>query len=321
MRMECIFSVAVCILTTFNCSTAANDDGESSPAIPYVHIAPLSVCKNRVYVRVSVGGTTERLFILDNGCSHVFLDPRTYPLESSKQSADVQVRAMGIRTKAELHGSGELRLGSRQAGGVAVLRADVFRRLSQHTGRRVHGIIGYTFLRGQLVTIDLRRERICFMPRFDGASELLLQTGAIALPFGEPLLQHPNEHAFSVQVEINGRRIDAFLDLGFPGEILTTLPPNEFGLVKDFRQRKTELAILGTRGKGYVSRAATFRLGDKLFRGVEAILYSPSRELDLTIVGVKILRNFVLTFDVDGRCVYLIPRDGDFYSKCFSAVR
>ena len=30
---------------------------------------------------------------------------------------------------------------------------------------------------------------------------------------------------------------------------------------------------------------------------------------------------FVLTFDVDGRCVYLIPRDGDFYSKCFSAVR
>lgn len=318
MRGKRALISALCVFASLAAGSLA-DDSFTPAGRPGVRTAPLLLWGDRVFTRVSVNGGEDRLFLIDNGWSRTTLDTKLIDGESFAANATVSFDALHMSARHGVEGRiAKMSLGELEIPSPEVRTADVFCYLSRRLNRKVHGILGCSTIRRYLTTFDFKSKRICFV---ESSPEILRaieqHPDAVALQFGPYPLGAANSHVFSVSISINGNVVDAFLDIGFPGGILTTVDYRELGLFVDFNQNRIETLVMGLRGQSYTARAKVVSIGGHARRDVSVLYMMHPGAPAITIVGLEILRHFTLTMDYANRKVYLAPCSGkgacDYY--------
>ena len=295
-------------LSPLNMAAMVVDDDEPVSEPATAAFAPFVLFRNRVLVEVSVNGNTPQRCLVDNCWSHTAFDPRTLNPPGEKNDA-ISYRALSNKHGRGLFSQQEtMSIGGIDIDKPRVLGTDATRLLSRNLQLEIHGIIGYSTLKDYIATFDFKSERLCFSPYSDYLIHCLREHEEIfAFPFGLSPMPSHNTHIFTVPIAINGETVAAILDLGFPGGILTSIPPGDLHLTVNFSSKKIDVSLLGFRGRAYKTKARKVRLGSTILKNVDTLCCKPGSNRRLTIIGVDLLKDFNITFDNRNKCVYLIP--------------
>ena len=291
-------------------SYAVSSHPYSSPEAYGVWSTPLLTIEGRLYTHVSVDGGDEKLFMVDNGFRYVTFTPslaNEVGFEAVSEIATNIIDRRQVRTPlGTVH---ELNIGDLKIENIFVQVCATMHTLSNSLGLRIHGVLGTNMMINYLTTFDFGEERIVFTPRTPtNRAHLLAESGTIALPFGPHPFSSGSCHIFSVRIRINGVPVDAIVDLGFTGGILTNLNHRELGLrLESGDLRGFPVAVAGYRGKGRMAVASTVEAGDLSTRDVPVVVFSSRRAPTFTIIGVQFLNRFKPTFDFAGRSLILQP--------------
>ena len=282
----------------------------NSPEAFGVWSAPLVMTQDRIYTHVSVDGGSDKLFMVDNGYRYVTFTPslaRGVGFEAVGETATNVIDRRRVRTP--IGTVRRLGIGGLEVDDMLVQVCPIMHTLSNSLGLRIHGVVGTNLMARYLTTIDFEEDRIVFTQRTPSSrARLLAEDGAVALPFGPHPFSSGSCHIFSIRIRINGVPVDAIVDLGFTGGILTNLAPRELGLrMRSGDLRGFPVAIAGYRGTGRMAVACTVTVGNSSTSDVPVIVFYSRGAPSFVIVGVQFLNRFKPTFDFAGRSLILRP--------------
>ncbi len=285
-----------------------NSDEDSSSAIEMIRTAPLILIQNRLFTLARVDGDKERLFLIDNGCDYTMVDPMLANegnFDERKESLMNISGRRGVRTKVGVlekicFGNLELR--------DALIRISPLKLLSRQFKRRIHGILGMNQLASFLTTIDFSSGRMIFRPHSRAMlDEMLSRPSTIVLPLEVEHGISFGNHISTIKIRINDTEVDAIIDLGFSGAIMTNLSLGHLGIERGMSQVKYPVAFGGFSGTGCNGRAGQVSIGDFSVEGVKLIHFEASGAPPTTIIGVAYLKRFDLTFDFVNQKLILHP--------------
>lgn len=291
-------------------TTSAAADGPIDPAIfaplagrtlrtDGVQTIPLVTVGQHAACTVTIEGHTYT-FLIDSGAQNVLLDTRV-----AKQLKLTEEGALEVRGAARIGGLRvahlpRLQIGNAELDDLVVSTLD----LSATLGTvRIDGILGYPFFAGGLVQLDFANRTLRFGP-----------PGSFA-PAGERIALDVDRELPEAMVRLNGRIEAPFLvDTGNSGALLVYRP---------FAERHPELVVatgstagsygIGGFNRSYGARIAGIALGGVLLgsRDVEVVLANEGAfadRIDAGNLGLGVLRDFVMTFDLAGGALYLQDR-------------
>lgn len=237
-------------------------------------------------------------FLVDTGSTATLVSPefaRAYAGdEAAADMPTVHVRSAdggsallpGVRVRA-------LALGKARFENVTALVYD-FDELSEHYGRTIDGIIGYTLFRDTVVTLDYPRAELRLVPA-DKAPALPGRVLPLLGDWSRPV----------VAAQVGERALNILLDSGSDGALRLnpkSLPPR-YAVTP--RPGATVSTLTGDRQQELARLAEDFYLGGRTFRRpVVELTDQPSA------VGSEVLRHFRLTLD-SRRGLAGLERDGD----------
>lgn len=312
MKVYCAFPVGVCLLLVALSSYSSMPVGAESHYAPEIfrrHSAPLMLSNNRIYTYVSLNGMDEKLFLIDNGCSQIFIDQALAEEGNFIPYSEIDFKAIHKKQiTAEVGLVDMMKIGDLEIDHPRVRVSDFLKFLSRKDRRRVYGVIAAELMQPYLTTIDFRAKMLYFEPHNpESLAGITEDENIISFEFGPNTLSQGSEQLFSIPIYINGNPVNAMVDLGFSGGILTTLESNRIGLIKSMRGNSAEVAIGGYSGRGFRWKAKEVRIGGQVIKNVKLIRFSAPDVPEFTVVGVDFLKQFKLTFDYQNRMVYLVP--------------
>jgi predicted aspartyl protease len=262
----------------------------------HVQTIPLVALGDHAACTVTIDGHAYT-FLIDSGAQNVLLDTRV-----AKQLGLAEEGALEVRGATRLGGLRVARLPRLQIGD-AVLNDLVVSTLDLGAmlgGVRVDGILGYPFFASGLVQLDLAHRTMRFGP-----------PGSF-VPTGERIDLDVDREIPEAMVRLDDKVDAPFLvDTGNSGSLL---------LYRPFAERHPELVhstgpLLGSFGIGgfnrsYGARLETISVGPVALaeRDVEVVMATDGAfadRIDAGNLGLGVLRNFVMTFDLGGSALYL----------------
>ncbi len=262
----------------------------SAQTVPLVEIG------DHAATHVTIDGHTYT-FLIDSGAQNVLLDSRV-----AKALGLVEEGALEVRGATRLGGLRvarlpRLQIGSAELDDLVVSTLDLGATLGNI---HIDGILGYPFFAAALVELDLTNKTMRFGP-----------PGSF-VPAGERIALDVDREIPEAMVRLDGK-IDApfLVDTGNSGAML---------LYRPFAERHPDLVrstgpLLGSFGIGgfnrsYGARLATIAVGGVLLeeRDVEVVMATDGAfadRIDAGNVGLGVLRNYVMTFDLAGGSLYL----------------
>jgi predicted aspartyl protease len=132
--------------------------GTGDAARSEVRFKPASPAKPLVLVAVSVNGQGPYQFALDTGASATVLSAELAQSLGLKTVEAPAITGGGGRVKTSIGTVESLAVGSTMRRNLSVVVADFLTMLSQVTGAKIDGIVGYNFLKNFSVTIDYPQE-------------------------------------------------------------------------------------------------------------------------------------------------------------------
>ncbi len=264
--------------------------------------APLLIFQQRLLTRVSVADGDEQWFMIDNGCYYTAVEPELAAGSDYLSVSNKQVNSAGKRgVLLDIGRLSAMRIGELELRDELVTVSPLIQEISRRINHRIHGIVGmYTFSRF-LTTIDFASGQIIFRPNEPEARrQIMSQPGTIvALRCKPSLISRTNAHLFAIEMEINGVAVDAIVDLGFSGGIITNFDPEELNLDRYMKEERIAIAIAGLVGEGHQTWARSVVIVGHRIDGVEAIWVDAPQAPRLVIVGVDFLKRFEVTFDYE----------------------
>lgn len=285
----------------------------SEESFPLYRSTPMSarlfVEDNRIFTYVSVNGSEERLFVVDNAWSHTTIDPRLLSLQNLDVERNVGFRALGQRGLVAPEGTiHSLRLGNFEIQSAYVRSSDVLEKISQAFNRDVSGVFAHGSMAQYVTTIDIRGGKISFHDcngEHPGSEHGY--NAAIVLDFGLDPWGNSNKQHFSIELTVNGKVIDAVVDLGFQGGILTNLDPEFLELCIDPEQEPFGVYLGGIAGRAWNAELCSVEVSGVKVNNVETILFEGNCDGERTLVGVEFLKKFKMIFDFRNEKLALIP--------------
>ena len=192
----------------------------------------------------------------------------------------------------------QLRLGQLLVEDESVSLSPLLKFISRKLHKRVRGVIGTNLMSRFLTTIDLTHKMLFFRPNNEAyRKDLLSRPGTIVVPLKRQTWSARGDHIYAVEVLINGKAVDACIDFGFQGAILTTLDPVSIGLDRRYRGNRFETVIAGFKGESVRDVAQEVIVGSLETKNLPIILFSAKGAPELTLIGVEFLERFVFTVD------------------------
>lgn len=312
MKEKCVLWVVACFLASWTGLICE----ESPSSLTKVSVtnrsnnswtATLILKHNRIFTKASLNSGKELNFWVDNGWSQTTVDSRLLDPESLDSKR--QIRFTALNRKGLSAHSGlieELRIGELQLNNPEVRCSDIFSKVTQSFKYRVCGILGYNSLKTFKVTFDFRNKKIVFEKSLNDANakpEDLVKKGILS--WENKLLNGKNAHVFSVKLLINDIPVDAFIDLGFEGSILTTLDNKKISVFSNGGIRKSTVRVLGHSGEGFHTKAQKVSLAGFEEKNVPLIHFTNERISDFTLIGVSFIKRFTMTIDYPNKLIYL----------------
>ncbi|MBI1729075.1 aspartyl protease family protein [Candidatus Acetothermia bacterium] len=119
--------------------------------------------KPLILVPTLVNGKGPYQFALDTGASTTVISPELAQNLSIKSTSAAAMTGGGGKVQAAIGRVESLAVGGAKVEDLPVMVADFLVMLSQATGSKLDGIIGYNFLKEFRVTLDYPNERVCLM--------------------------------------------------------------------------------------------------------------------------------------------------------------
>jgi hypothetical protein len=302
-------------LLLFAGDSKANDADESSiqtaPNLTHYYSAPLILINNRIFTNVSVNSTGERLFMIDNGCRFSHVDGS---FAKNLYSKDVGTVRFGAIDKKNWDSRSsifpKLTVGNLDVHSPVLKISDFPGTLTRLLRRNIYGVLGNDFMCHYLTAFDLKNNRVLFFPDPEGTRELFRSLpGAAELPFGSHTFSKHSIHLFSIKIDVNGRYIDAVVDMGYAGAILTTVDPRKLGLSVSDSNKRISVSVGGYKGVGYVLKRLPLQFGNGQVFRASVVYFDNDEAPKFTLVGVDVLRQFVVAFDYEDGALFLVPNE------------
>ena len=312
MRLR-MFTAFTALLALFGIAAIAADSSTSEEdtksTAPAVHVAPLLMMNNRVFTYAEINDSPRRLFFVDNGWSDTTLRANITDFEPVNDGKPVTVAMMHKKRVTEHYGRiDSLEFGELSLHEPVVRFSEQMDVLSRGLGKRVFGVLGYKTIRNYLTTFDFRRKKVYFYRHTPGTvAEMQDVDGNVSLPFGDHTFSAASEQIFSVKMVVNGVEIDAVVDLGYNGGLLTTIPPAEFSVRRTRLGKTFPVAVSGYTGKGARTHAIDVEVGQHKLTDIHTVFFDSKSAPRFTLVGVDFLRHFRVTFDYVNKMMYLVP--------------
>jgi hypothetical protein len=278
-------------------------------AAALIRTAPLLQINDRLFTLARLGGGEEMLFLVDNGCDYTIVDPALVDGENFSEDREAYINSNGRRSQLTTLGTlDRLSFGDLELHGVLVRVSSLVKAVSRQLRRPVRGVLGMRQMLPYLTRIDFSNGKIEFMPHNEAVrSSLVGRDSAVVLPLGKAHEMEYGRHIYTVRIGINGREVDAIIDLGFSGSIMTNLPASQLGITRGMSQVKFPVTFGGYQGKGCKGRAEEVEIGGIKLKGIDLVHLGADGNPPTTIIGVKLLRRFDLTFDYRNRQLILHP--------------
>lgn len=301
-----VFSV---LLFSAPAAAAPEEEYLESPAATALGIssAPLLLFNNRVFTWVSVNGSDERLFFVDNGWSQTTVDANLIEGQTFRPVREVQFKALDRRDHEALEGAIDvMQIGNLTMRYPHVRSSDLMDRLSREFKKKVHGVLAWETMRHFLTTFDFQKKRVYFS-EYSPTVIAAIHAGeeVSVFDFGPHCFSSASLQIFSVKLEINGVEVDACVDLGYPGGLLTTLDPKSIGIDGTVNRGNFPVAIAGHQGRGIKNLAKQVQFGHSNRKNVNVVLFESETAPDFVIIGVEFLKQYKVTFDYRNRKLYV----------------
>ncbi len=280
------------------------DDGVFAPLASRQFIAngvqtvPLLQIGPHVGCTVTIGGRAYA-FLVDSGAQNILVDSHVAQAQHLAEVGALEVRG-AVRTGG-LHVAQlpELLIGGAALDDLVVSTIDL---QPAFGGTTIDGILGYPFFASGLVQLDFANAVMRFGP-----------PGSFAPP-GERIVLDVDREIPEANVRLNNA-IDApfIVDSGNAGELLLYRPFVDAhpGVVPASGTRSTNYGVGGSDAT-YRTHLATLQIGSVPFYRptVDVVLAATGAfadRVDGGNLGLAILRNFIVTFDLGNGAMYLAP--------------
>jgi hypothetical protein len=280
------------------------------PSIKPITYVDMTIYRNRIFIPVTINGGKEILFLVDNGCRNTYVDKKHLPDEVFLPEEEITHRALDRDNFQSVLGTIPiLGLGNLEIENPRIALSDMPFVLSTHLRRSIGGIIGSEIIRPYLTTFDFTEGRVLFQPATEEIREIIRsQPGLIVLPFCNRVDASIKTHNIMVTITVNGVRVEAIVDLGYSGEILTSLDREKIGLPGEIGWGGTTVSVAGLNGEGYKNYGCQVKIGDFSVHDIEVTYFLCPKAPEFTLIGLGLLKQFTLTFDYQERVLYLLPR-------------
>ncbi len=264
-----------------------------------IHVVPLVEREGHVGVTVRIANK-DWFFILDTGAQSLLVDSAVLKAAGVDGQGAMEVRGAtrsGGLTTAVLP---RLEIDGAAMDDAVVSSMDIARNLGG--GLRIDGILGYPFFASAVVELDFVKHVL----RFGPPGSFVPQGTRVALDVDRELAE--------ATLRVNGRLDAPFIvDTGNSSEMLMYRPFLDAhpGLVP-FSATSSLNYGLGGANATYRTSLDTLQLGgyDLYRRNVDVVLAKNGAfadRVDAGNVGLGVLRNFVVTFDLGNAAMYLAP--------------
>lgn len=309
----------ICLCTVASLAASSSDPSDTNnPGGTTTHYAParmpvmsakLLIANDRLFTYVSVNGQKKKLFFVDNGWSHTTVDPRLVREFTMVAEKNVAYKALDKkRVEATSGFIDSMTVGDLEIIAPRVRKSELMAVLSRGVNKRVFGVLAYQTMSPYLTTFDFKSKQVLFSGHDkENLNRILGNENLISLDFGPSTWSKQSKQIFSVRMKLNGREVDAVVDLGYNGGVLTTLDASDLGMDRFFPNKSFDVAIGGHKGKGYRHELRTAEIGGQTFNGIHIILFKTEQAPQFTIIGVNFLKKFEVTFDYKNKKLYLVP--------------
>lgn len=325
MKEKCAFLVVLCLLVGpiqgYTNESPRTDDPSQSLAV--MKSASFKINCSYILTYVSVNGKKKMAFIVDNGIDQTTIDARLNEALAFEPSSEIKYNALNKKGKTAAIGNvPEMKVGDLEFTNPEVRSADMFRSLSKRLRVKVCGFVAYATIKDYLTTFDFKSKKVFFTSSTPEAVAAIEGCpDVIALPFGPGMFSGPNKHVFTVKIEINGKPVDAFVDLGFPGSIITSMNHADLDLNVSFNSNKTPVSLLGRAGYAYPTSAREVRIGDQVHKNVKVLYLDSKIKPEFTLLGVDFIKKFNVTLDYKNKKLYLVPVSSKFAKSYYKASK
>lgn len=312
MKESSICFVALCLLFAVANAYCAESPGTEANSFRnlMVYSAPFFLKNDRIITRVSVSGSKPVMFFVDNSWSRTTLNAnksRTFRFVPTSKMVFSAMHNKNMKGYVGVVPS--LKIGDLVFSKPEVRISKIFNALSKGVGIRVNGVLGYSSMKQYLTTINFENDKIIFFPNSSEICRMFSEKEETdPLPFGPHPFDQKNDQIFSVLIFINDQPVDAIIDIGFNGCILTTIDPKTFESNMDKTGSKREVSVAGFNGRCFKMKKQDVRFGNKTYERVEVDYFSTGETAPVfTLLGVGFLKRFNLTFDYRNRVLYVEP--------------
>lgn len=300
---QSVFRVGIAVAFMLGLLAAA---ASAQPRKPSVEV-PFEFVHNQIVVQVKIA---------DKGPFNMLIDTNTDP--SAIDTATARELGLSIGSSgAPATGAGTevnttfpttlptVELGSISARQVAAATIDMSR-ISERVGRKIHGVLGFSFLKDRIIQIDYTNLKLRFFaespyPRIQMAPNTV---NTIAMTF-----KREDGDVIIDSVFVNNQKMRATLDTGSSsGFSLTPEAVALLGLDDDASEGKTETSV-GYNGQ-YEHQTGilkSVRMGRYTAEGVQAAFFLPKTGHDnkpyQVNIGNEFFQDFVMTFDFKNKIV------------------
>jgi len=270
-----------------------------------VQILQFEYLKNQVVLSVYIGEKGPFNMLLDTGVDPSAVDFETakelrLPIDKSK-SGNAEGRGndkvVAFPTSIE-----NLKLSEKNYGTIEALTLDL-EKLGKPLGIKLHGILGYSFLKDKIIRIDYQKQNLQILNSSSDLNKIVSHNAYISeyITDGEDMI--PILTGF----EMNGKKFKASLDTGSSLNVQVYMHYHEnFKIVLDTLESSQ---IIGAQGKKkiYKSLVNTFSIGDYEFKNDTIRISTIKNEDQLRMgnIGNKFLDNFIVTFDYINKNIIL----------------
>lgn len=251
------------------------------------------------YAPVGIHGKTF-MFLLDTGAQAVFIDSRV-----AAQLTLVPQGLLQVRGAKRIDAAGVATIDSIDVGGVNLPLGEVsIVNLNQSTDGAfpTDGVLGYPFFAAAEVRIDFNRRTMTFG-----------KPGSLAA-LGERLALDTDRELAEVAAQINRVPTTCLIDTGDSSELLVFSPfvASHPGLIPYAGAKRVNNSGLGGSMPAvgtYVNEldVGSFHLYNRFANVMLTQTGAFADRIDGGNIGVGVLRNFIATFDLANRAIYLAP--------------
>jgi predicted aspartyl protease len=265
---------------------------------------PFEFVHNQVVLQVKIAGRGPFNILLDTDTNPSAIDLATARDLGLKLSGKGQ---QGTGGGTDVNLAYETKLPLVEVGGVTAkdvpAAAISLTKIGDRMGRPVHGVLGYSFLRGRIFQIDYRARKLRFYANSPFPAKLLSTPTRAVIPF------RYDDDMLIDDVFINDQKVRATLDTGSSGM---------FGLtpagIKALHLGDAAVRIEATKSVGYNGEfetrtgvLKTIRIGSITVASPEASFWGPGTGHDHAKFQVNIgnlfFKDFVMTFDFRSKIV------------------